>query len=46
MDVIHETTGMNLAELRDAAVERVKWRGLIMTVARVQAQGDKVAMYV
>ena len=36
MDVIHETTGMNLAELRDATVERTKWRSLIMTVARVQ----------
>ena len=28
--------GMNLAELRDATVERRKWRSLIMTVARVQ----------
>ena len=36
MDEIHETTGMNLAELRDATVERTKWRSLIMTVARVQ----------
>ena len=32
----HETTGMNLAELRDATADRRKWRGLIMKVARVQ----------
>ena len=36
MDEIHETTGMNLAELRDATTERRKWRGLTMTIARVQ----------
>ena len=36
MDEIHETTGMNLAELRDATAEREKWRILIRTVARVQ----------
>ena len=35
MDEIHETTGMNLAELRDATADRRKWRGLIMMVARV-----------
>src|SRR5688572_11306642 len=36
MDEIHEVTRMNLAELRDATADRRKWRGLIMTVARVQ----------
>ena len=36
MDEIHETTGMNLAELRDATADRRKWRGLTRTVARVQ----------
>ena len=35
MDDIHETTGMNLAELRDVTSERKKWRRFIMTVARV-----------
>ena len=36
MDTIHETTGMNLADLRDATVDRVKWRGLVVSVARTQ----------
>ena len=36
MDEIHETTGMNLAELRYATAEREKWRSLIRMVARVQ----------
>ena len=36
MDEIYETTGLNLAELRDATMDRKKWRSLIMTVARVQ----------
>src|ERR1043165_8784519 len=35
MDEILETTGMNLAELRDATTDRRKWKGLIKTVARV-----------
>ena len=36
MDEIHERTGMNLAELRDATEERRKWRGLTMVIARVR----------
>ena len=36
MDEIHEATGMNLAELRDATAERGNWRSLVMTIARVQ----------
>src|SRR5688572_18904550 len=36
MDTIHETTGMNLADLRDATVDRVKWRGLVKSVARTR----------
>ena len=46
MDEIHETIGMNLAELKDATEERRKWRGLTMVIARVQGtdstrwQGD------
>ena len=35
MDEIHETTGMNLEELRDATTERRKWRGLTMVIAKV-----------
>jgi len=35
MDEIHEVTGMKLAELRDATIERKQWRRLIMVVARV-----------
>ena len=36
MDMIHETTGMNLADLRDATADRVKWRNLVLTVVRTQ----------
>jgi len=36
MDMIHETTGLKLADLRDATADRVKWRSLVMTVARTQ----------
>src|ERR1043165_7078522 len=32
---ILETTGMNLAELRDATTDSRKWKGLIKTVVRV-----------
>ena len=35
MDEIHETTGMNFVELRDATEERRKWRGLTMVIAKV-----------
>ena len=31
----NETTGMNLAELRDATAERRKWRSLTMVIAKV-----------
>ena len=37
MGIIHETTEMNLADLRDAAADRVKWRSLVMMVARTQS---------
>src|SRR5918994_3549374 len=40
MDMIHETTGMNLADLRDATMDRVKWRGPVMSVARTQRVDD------
>src|SRR5688572_535289 len=36
MDDIHESTGMNLAELRDATSDRKKWRRCIMVIARAQ----------
>ena len=36
MDEIHEITGMKLAELRDATIERKQWRRLVTVVARVQ----------
>jgi len=35
MDEILEKTAMNLAELRDATMDRRKWKGLIKTVAKV-----------
>ena len=35
MEEIHETTNMNLSELREAARDRDAWRGLAMTVARI-----------
>jgi hypothetical protein len=36
VDEVHETTGINLEELREATLERKQWRKLIITVARVQ----------
>ena len=36
MDLVHEVTGMKLAELRDVTTERKKWRGLVKTIARAQ----------
>src|SRR6218665_667308 len=35
MDEIHEVTGIKLAELRDATIERKQWRRLVMVVAKV-----------
>ena len=35
MDEIHERTGMNLAKLREATMERRQWRRYIMMIARV-----------
>src|SRR5678815_1938472 len=35
MDEIHDTTGMNLAELRDATADRRKWRGLILSLIHI-----------
>ena len=35
MDEIHERTGMNLTELREATMERKQWRRYIMMIARV-----------
>src|ERR1043165_6180135 len=34
MDMIYESTGMNLEDLRDVTADRGKWRSLVMTVAR------------
>src|ERR1043165_7843788 len=34
MDMIYESTGMNLEDLRDVTADREKWRSLVMTVAR------------
>src|ERR1700733_12811217 len=34
MDEIHERTEMNLAELREATMERRQWRRYIMLIAR------------
>ena len=44
--MIHEVTGMKLAELRDVTAERKHWRRMVKTVAieldELTARGDKV----
>ena len=35
MEKVQRRTAMNLAQLREATVDRGKWRRLVMTVARV-----------
>ena len=40
MDTIHESTGMNLADLRDVTADRVKWRSLVMTIVRARRADD------
>src|ERR1700733_6882683 len=39
MDEIQERTGMNLANLRDATMERKQWRRYIMLIARAYSEG-------